>query len=117
MAVCFNKVITHVEETFVTGIDFEANALMKLYEQMLLEHNVKHIPKIDRFTQDIIKALPQLERRGGINQKVELYLKTDIDILARDVMSTSLFLEQLNKQYRLFNSSRSFGKGGLLQQK
>ena len=42
-AVCFNKVITHIREEYVRGIDFEANALIKLYERLLEENNVTYI--------------------------------------------------------------------------
>ena len=53
-AVCFNKVIKHMRETYVTGIDFEASALLKLYERLLKENNVTYSPHLTRFTEDIL---------------------------------------------------------------
>ena len=38
--VCFNNVITHLRETHVRDIDFEAGAVLKLYERLLEENNV-----------------------------------------------------------------------------
>ena len=95
-AVCFNKVVTHVKETYVTGIDFEAKALMNLHEELLQKHDIAHPPQLTRFTEDIIRAIPQLEKRGKTKQKVKLYFKTDVDNLVREVMSPSSFVEQLN---------------------
>ena len=69
-AVCFNKVITHMGETYVTGIDFEASVLLKLYERLLKENNVTYSPHLTRFTEDIFNAVPELEKRGVTKQKV-----------------------------------------------
>ena len=96
-AVCFNKVITHMRKTYVTGIDFEASALLKLYERLLKENNVTYSPHLSRFTEDILNAVPELEKRGVTKQKVKPYLKKDIDNLVKEVMNPNSFVEQLNK--------------------
>ena len=95
--VCFNKIVTYVKETYITGIDFEANSLMKLYENLLRKQNVLFTPQLTRFTDDLMRAIPQLERRGVTKQKVKLYFNIDVDNLIKDTMSTNSFVEQLNK--------------------
>ena len=96
-AVCFNQVITHIRETYVRGIDFEASTLLKLYERLLEEINVTYFPHLTGFTEDILNIVPELEIRGVTKQKVKLYLKKDNDILAKEVMNLNSFIEQLNK--------------------
>ena len=54
-------------------------------------------PHVTRFTEDILNAVPELEKRGVTKQKVKLYLKKDIDIFVKEVMNPSSFVEQLNK--------------------
>ena len=51
-AVCFNKVITHITETYVRGIDLEASALLKHYERLLKENNVTYFPHLTRFSEE-----------------------------------------------------------------
>ena len=62
-AVYFNKVITHIRETYVRGIDFEANALIKLYERLLEENNVKYILLILLISQRTFSVLYQNQRK------------------------------------------------------
>ena len=95
--VCFNKVITHIRETYVRGIDFEASVLLKLYGRLLKENNAIYSPHLTLFTEDILNAVPELEKRGVTKQKVKLYLKKDIDSLVKKIMNPYSFVEQLNK--------------------
>ena len=62
-AVCFNKVITHIRETYVRGIDFEANALIKLYERLLEENNVTYILLILLSSKRTFSVLYQNQRK------------------------------------------------------
>ena len=58
-AVCFNKVMTYIRETYIRGIDFEASALLKLYERLLEENNVNYSPHLTCFTNDILNGVPE----------------------------------------------------------
>ena len=57
-AVCFNKMMTHIRETYVKGIDFEASALLKLCEKLLEENNVTYSPHLTCFTEEILNVVP-----------------------------------------------------------
>ena len=61
-----------MRETYVRVIDFEASALLKLYEILQEENNVTYLT---RFTKDIINIVPELGKRGVTKQKEKLYLK------------------------------------------
>ena len=61
-----------MRETYVRVIDFEASALLKLYEILQEENNVTYLT---RFTKDIVNIVPELEKRGVTKQKEKLYLK------------------------------------------
>ena len=71
-AVCFNKVIPHIREAYVGGIDFETSVLLKLYERLLEENNVTYSPHLTRFTDDVLNTVPELEKREVTKQNVKL---------------------------------------------
>ena len=71
-AVCFNKVIPHIREAYVRGIDVETSVLLKLYERLLEENNVTYSPHLTRFTDDVLNAVPELEKREVTKQNVKL---------------------------------------------
>ena len=76
--------LTRIRETYVSGIDFETSVLLKLCARFLEENNVTYSPHLTRFTEDIINAVPELEK-GVTKQKIKLYLKKDIDNLVKKV--------------------------------
>ena len=64
--------ITHIREAYVRGIDVETSVLLKLYERLLEENNVTHSPHLTRFTDDVLNAVPELEKREVTKQNVKL---------------------------------------------
>ena len=64
--------ITHIREAYVRGIDVETSVLLKLYERLLEENNVTYSPHLTRFTDDVLNAVPELEKREVTKQNVKL---------------------------------------------
>ena len=67
--VCFNKVMMNIRETDVRGIDFEASALLKLYERLLEENYISYSSHLTHFMEDILNAVQELEKRGVTKKK------------------------------------------------
>ena len=57
-------VITHTRQTYVRGIDFEASALLKLYERLLDKNSVTYSPHLARFTEYTLNVAQEKKKRG-----------------------------------------------------
>ena len=54
----------HASKTAVNKHVKETKALLKLYERLLDKNSVTYSPHLARFTEHILNAVPELEKRG-----------------------------------------------------